>query len=205
MYSDLIKDSQSRNFATLKDITSICKDVWKPCLNQIIEYYSIPAFDKNNFPDYSDSSAIKSNKILLKNEMVLVSKLNPRTKRIWRPLCLTKTCVASTEFICFVPNTGYYSFLNSVVNSSQFIDYLSNNAIGTTNSRQRVKPSDALKYSIIIPTNDKLDLFNKITTPLLKLIDVNILENQCLKSLRETLLPKLMSGEIDVSKLDSYD
>ena len=44
--------------------------------------------------------------------------------------------------------------------------------------------------------------FNKLVLPLYNLMFSNIKETQLLSSLRDSLLPKLMSGEIDVSELD---
>ena len=48
----------------------------------------------------------------------------------------------------------------------------------------------------------KIGEYNKILLPLIHKIEKNILEIQRLTKLRDTLLPKLMSGEIDVSKIN---
>mgnify|MGYP006872970763 CR=1 FL=1 len=42
--------------------------------------------------------------------------------------------------------------------------------------------------------------YNKIVSPLFNLIGENKIENELLANLRDTLLPKLMNGEIDVEK-----
>lgn len=44
--------------------------------------------------------------------------------------------------------------------------------------------------------------FNALTEPLLTMIMANDIENQRLATLRDTLLPKLMSGELDISSLE---
>ena len=62
------------------------------------------------------------------------------------------------------------------------------------------KDYDAFK--ILLPTTDILDKFDEITFPMVTQIVQNILESKKLCSLRDSLLPKLMSGEIDVTSID---
>lgn len=60
-------------------------------------------------------------------------------------------------------------------------------------------------FKIILPTCHILDKFDDITDPIYNKIVGNLLENRRLSQLRDTLLPKLMSGEIDVSKVNIDD
>ena len=53
-----------------------------------------------------------------------------------------------------------------------------------------------------IPSKKLIYEFEKIVEPLMNMISENSLESNKLKQLRDTLLPKLMSGELDVSNLD---
>lgn len=63
------------------------------------------------------------------------------------------------------------------------------------------KDYDAFEF--YLPDNNTLDQFDEITSPMIDQIVVNCLENKRLAELRNTLLPQLMSGELDVSALDS--
>ena len=54
---------------------------------------------------------------------------------------------------------------------------------------------------ITIPSVDVLDEFNELTSAFSSQISANGLENEKLSALRDTLLPKLMNGEIDVSEV----
>ena len=56
-------------------------------------------------------------------------------------------------------------------------------------------------FEIILPTDNILDQFDVITAPMYSEIVKNKLETQRLAALRDTLLPKLMNGEIDVSEV----
>jgi len=55
---------------------------------------------------------------------------------------------------------------------------------------------------VVIPSADKLCEFEELVSPLYTMIKSNMVQNIRLTNLRDTLLPKLMSGELDVSDLD---
>ena len=158
-----------------------------------LEHYSIPAYDEQHYPVLE---------YILSTNSVMISKLNPNTKRIWRPLCLSDYPVCSTEFIVYEPiNPNHKDYVYSLIDSQAFTDYLCAHTTGSTNSRQRATPKTTLDYTCILPTNDIISQFCGIVTPIYEQIGANLIENQRLAVLRDTLLPKLMNGEIDVSKV----
>jgi len=61
------------------------------------------------------------------------------------------------------------------------------------------KDYDAFRF--MLPSSDVLDRFDEITAPMISHIVSNGLENMRLAALRDALLPKLISGEVDVSDL----
>ena len=62
--------------------------------------------------------------------------------------------------------------------------------------------SDISGFPIGIPNSNDLHAFDEIVIPMFDTISANQAENQRLEAIRDTLLPKLMSGELDVSNLD---
>lgn len=68
-----------------------------------------------------------------------------------------------------------------------------------TNSAQPGINSTSVKtLRILLPSDKTLNLFNELVFPILRIIFNNSKGNQCLSNLRDALLPKLMSGEIQV-------
>lgn len=190
---------------TLGDIATIKTNSFNPQKNPgvMLEHYSIPAYDEQHFPFFESSDNVKSNKYILTDNSVLASKLNPDTKRIWRPMCLTGQAVCSTEFIVFeANNSAHRDFLFSIIDSQFFSDWMCAHTTGSTNSRQRTTPSTTLEFKVNVAPDDVIDEFCASVTPMYDLISQNLLENQGLASLRDSLLPKLMSGEIDVSNIE---
>ena len=170
----------------------------------MLEHYSIPSYDEKHFPVFEVASGVKSNKYILTPSSVMISKLNPDTKRIWRPLCLTSHAVCSTEFMVYEAiNPKHRDFVYSIIDDPMFSAFLCAHTTGSTNSRQRATPSVTLTYPVPIPSNDVIDKFCATVSPIYDLIGANTLENQKLAKTRDSLLPKLMSGELDVSGIES--
>lgn len=67
---------------------------------------------------------------------------------------------------------------------------------------QNLKTDIVKHFEIIRPDDETLDSFQKIIAPLFGLMEARQQESKQLAALRDALLPKLMSGEIDVSKID---
>jgi len=190
--------------AKLGDIASIKTTSFSPAKNPdvILEHYSIPAFDKNKYPVFELAKEVKSNKYILTSKSIMISKLNPNTKRVWRPMYLTEFAVSSTEFIIFEANNPIYKdFIYSIIDSVDFMDWMCAHTTGSTNSRQRTIPSTTLEFKVPIACDEIISEFCAIVSPMYDKISQNICENQKLVKIRDILLPKLMSGEIDVSDI----
>lgn len=189
---------------TLGEVATISNKSFNPLKEPeiLLEHYSIPAFDEARFPAFELSTSIKSNKFIIDASCFMISKLNPTTKRVWKPYCLTGNAVCSTEFIVYkAKDKTITDFLYSVIDSNSFSDFMCSHVTGSTGSRQRTTPSDTLSYELILPSEDELAEFQSLVSPMYAQIRINAIENDRLKRLRDSLLPKLMSGEIDVSTI----
>lgn len=75
-------------------------------------------------------------------------------------------------------------------------------ALHTGSTGQTELPRDRVKaMELRLPDNDTLTRFNAVIAPMVSTIVVNQQENARLASVRDALLPKLMSGEIDVTDI----
>ena len=54
---------------------------------------------------------------------------------------------------------------------------------------------------VVIPSAPVLEEFETLVTPMYEAMEANNVQSQALSKMRDTLLPKLMSGEIDVSSV----
>lgn len=75
-------------------------------------------------------------------------------------------------------------------------------SLHTGSTGQTELPRDRVKaMELLLPDNDTLERFNALITPMAAAIVANQEENNRLAALRDVILPKLMSGEIDVSAI----
>lgn len=78
--------------------------------------------------------------------------------------------------------------------------------MGSTSSIATAVNSKIIKAMLfVVPTDDEINKFHTIVKPIFNQIKLNQIENSNLIQLRDTLLPKLMSGKIDVSKVEIDD
>lgn len=95
-----------------------------------------------------------------------------------------------------VIKSPYYEFTNQILHR---IDYSSMNR-GST--QPLITQGDMKKVVVLVPDEDTLAKFEEFAGSLMAKWETNNNENVKLASLRDTLLPKLMSGELDVSGID---
>lgn len=91
-------------------------------------------------------------------------------------------------------------FIYLLTNSTEFLVDLrsrANSGVQVNLSSSEIKASQT-----VLPSEEVNNTFSEITSPMFEVIINNQIENQLLAQLRDTLLPKLMSGELDVSVID---
>lgn len=74
--------------------------------------------------------------------------------------------------------------------------------IGTGTTQQQLTVPDFQKTEILVPSQEIMTLFTATVKPIFEKIWSNQNENEKLSALRDTLLPKLMSGELNVSNIE---
>lgn len=119
---------------TLGEVATISNKSFNPLKEPeiLLEHYSIPAFDEARFPVFELSTSIKSNKFIIDASCFMISKLNPTTKRVWKPYCLTGNAVCSTEFIVYkAKDQSITDFLYSVIDSGSFSDFMCSHVTGS--------------------------------------------------------------------------
>lgn len=121
--------------------------------NEEVFHYSIPNIQEFGEAVLEKGDTIKSNKLLLSGNEVLISKLNPRKKTIVVSKKINDSkLIASSEFIplkahnCSSTNFLYYLFLTENVT-----DYLNSSVESATKSHQRTSPSNIYRMWFACP------------------------------------------------------
>lgn len=108
----------------------------------------------------------------------------------------------STEYIVMSSRGGMPSpFFYCLARYKDFIEYATKRMNGSS-GRQRVSADAIAAFPIPFFSGDAMCEFGKTALPVFNVIKNNSIENLRLAALRDTLLPRLMSGEIDVSEVE---
>ena len=127
----------------------------------------------------------------------LVSNIRPYFKKI---VYCEDECGCSTDVLCFTPvHQKYAAYLFSTLFADKFFAFMVAGSKGT--KMPRGDKQQIMSYPVTIPFDDELDEFNVLAMPILAQLHSNRVENKWLSATRDALLPKLMSGEIDVSDI----
>jgi type I restriction enzyme S subunit len=133
----------------------------------------------------------KSNaKILPKNTIVITAR---GTVGAYALLGCEMTINQSTYGLKSKDNNADYYLYFTI---ARFIELLRQHSYGTVFNTITTKTFKSIK--IIIPERNVLNRFNQVVSPFMEKVVNNQLENRTLATLRDTLLPKLMSGEVRV-------
>lgn len=128
----------------------------------------------------------------------VISNIRPYFKKI--AYC-TKEIGCSADVLCFTPKDKSLSlYLFDTLFMDQFFDYMVLGSHGT--KMPRGDKSSIMKYPIHIPSESELSGFNQLAQPTMEMICKNKNESKALKTMRDSLLPRLLSGELDVSDID---
>ena len=112
----------------------------------------------------------------------------------------------STEFIVLRENNNIsFPFIACLAKGDSFRAHCMQSMVGSS-GRQRVQNACFDSYYLALPKSDVLkDMFTELTKPNFKKMTNNKLESESLTKIRDTLLPKLISGELQIPDVATDD
>lgn len=134
---------------------------------------------------------------------ILFSSVRPNQKHYAFLFAPQTNMVASTGFIVITANwSGYRYFIYQYLIQEEIIDKLQAIAEQSVSTYPSINASDITNLKLVIPPMDIIGKFAGMNLAFMSEIDKNQQEIHHLTTLRDTLLPKLMSGEIDVNEVE---
>lgn len=104
----------------------------------------------------------------------------------------------STEYIVITGKNGYCNELfYFLIRHLDFLSYAAKSMTGSS-GRQRVSADSIARYKMPIPTQEQSALFGEIVGPIMAANCQRSFQNKILAAIRDSILPKLMCGEIEV-------
>jgi len=189
----------------LKDINTYKNRTINPTLykDEIFEYYSIPAYQNGEKPEFSKGSLIQSNKFLFDEGTVVFGKLNPRVEKVWRIGNISAhRKIGTTEWIAVKPNDEITTDFLYFLEWSVFVMPLAKTLVtGSTPSRQRVDPTSFYKIKIPIPPIIEQQRITYILNTIKKAIAIQEQIIQNTVEMKRSLMKYLFSEGVSGQKL----
>ena len=104
----------------------------------------------------------------------------------------------STEFLIFRTKEPYHPFISYLLASNSAFKAFAEKSMTGSSGRQRVQTNSLWSFDLKRPSKEKIEELNLIFEEFSTKIHLNDNQIQTLTNLRDTLLPKLMSGEVRV-------
>lgn len=166
------------------------------------ESLTVTGIDWNKAGYISEERYIESPEIMLQEGDILISKDGTIGKIGYVNKLDKPTSVASGIFVVrnLKPEEVSTVFIYCLLNSDYFKSFIASRTEGSVIPHLYQK--DFVTLEIPILSQEQIVLFNSTVVPLFELFFSNQTENIRLAALRDSLLPKLMSGELDVLDLD---
>lgn len=148
---------------------------------------------KNLFiSDAGIGADVASNKSCFEAHDLLFGKLRPYFHKV---ALAPSNGICSTDILVFKARANYlHSFMTLTANTEEFVEYANLRSTGTRMPRASAK--DILGYLVAIPDPNILEVFEKTVSVYWDKGYWGVRQNLQLTKLRDTLLPKLISGEI---------
>lgn len=125
---------------------------------------------------------------------ILVSNIRPYFKKIWFATFDGGRSNDVLDFCPLIVGTNYFIF--NILICDAFFDFMMQTAKGS--KMPRGDKNAIMAYSVVAPTEVLQRAYSSLVEVYYKKINNNVLKNEVLTSLRDTLLPKLISGELRV-------
>ena len=150
--------------------------------------------------EWDAADGLESNKFEFKTGEILFGKLRPYFHKVGvAPL----DGVCSTDIVVLTPRTQeWFGFVLGHVSSDAFVEHTNAGSTGT--KMPRTSWGDMARYAVVIPPENVAKAFTSQIRDSVNHIIASIHASRTLAALRDTLLPKLVSGELRMKDADHF-
>lgn len=191
---------QGWRLAEFGDISDEWKDGVDPgSLDPDTPYIGLEHIPRASFTmkEWGRVAEVSSRKWRFREGDILFGRLRPYFHKV---AMAARVGVASTDAIVIRPRPGFSDLALQVSFSQGFVAHAVAASGGT--DRPRAKWTDLARFPVPIPTEGVMRQFSGGVSPMVTLAARLAAQNTNLRATRDLLLPRLVSGEIDVSDLD---
>jgi type I restriction enzyme, S subunit len=166
-----------------------------------IEYLDTSSITKGNINEFQNialsEAPSRAKRIVRKND-IIISMVRPIQKHYGILKKVKSNTIVSTGFVVITCTNIDPHFVYILITQKDMTEYLDIIAEASTSAYPSLVPSDIEKIEFEMPSPEKMQPFSEYAANTWKIIEENQTQIRTLSKLRDTLLPKLMSGEVRV-------
>lgn len=182
---------------TLKDLLYLRKDSIKAANKGNLPYLPIDTIPMHCLvaTDFKSNDEAKSSLQTFEQNDIVVGAMRVYFHRVILAPC--KGITRTTCFVLSVKNENALAYSLMQCNQDEAISFAEKTSKGST-MPYAVWDGGYGEYKVVIPPSEVMKSFNDLLSNFFSKMNKNAIENSCLSLLRDTLLPRLMSGELEV-------
>lgn len=184
---------------TLKDLLYLRKDSIKAANKGNLPYLPIDTIPMHCLvaTDFKSNDEAKSSLQTFEQNDIVVGAMRVYFHRVILAPC--KGITRTTCFVLSVKNENALAYSLMQCNQDEAISFAEKTSKGST-MPYAVWDGGYGEYKVVIPPSEVMKSFNDLLSNFFSKMNKNAIENSRLSLLRDTLLPRLMSGELEVSE-----
>ena len=182
---------------TLKDLLYLRKDSIKAANKGNLPYLPIDTIPMHCLvaTDFKSNDEAKSSLQTFEQNDIVVGAMRVYFHRVILAPC--KGITRTTCFVLSVKNENALAYSLMQCNQDEAISFAEKTSKGST-MPYAVWDGGYGEYKVVIPPSEVMKSFNDLLSNFFSKMNKNTIENSRLSTLRDTLLPRLMSGELEV-------
>lgn len=151
--------------------------------------------------DWGAAETVSSNKHSFDRFEILFGKLRPNFHKVGVAFV---SGVCSTDIVVVTPRVSeHFGIALGYLSSDDFIAYNVAATSGTKMPRTSWEVMSRYKVALPEPTSPVIVQFDRLARSIVKGLETNVFEGRALASIRDTLLPKLVSGKLEAPSLEA--
>lgn len=185
----------------LGDLAEAVRRNIKPSdMNQETPYFGLEHLPRKSIAlsDWDTVDSINSPKLAFKRGEILFGKIRPYFHKVG--IAPLDGICSSDAIVIRARGKEFFAIVLACVSSERFVEVATLTSQGT--KMPRANWEVLTEYPIVLPSSQLVERFNDLNHNVVEMIRNLIFRNINLRKTRDLLLPKLISGELDVSDLD---
>lgn len=197
-YYEKFKDKS--NNGKLKDILELHRKSIKD-KDESLKYFPVDVLPMNYLitKEGKPNEEAQSSLVEFKKYDILIGAMRVYFHRVC--LAAEDGITRTTTFVLRPKNEDYLYYSLITLDKDEFIKYANDGSKGST-MPYAVWDNNCNEYEIYVPTPNEAKEFNDFVKPLFEIQIINEKNNRNLEKLRDSLLPRLMNGEIDLDNIE---